>query len=105
MNSVKGFNAGTFVFKDKSFLTRVSELFVPQTFKSIEEEGKFEQKCFNYAIFKEKPDYVDISPYIQLHATDITEKSIYHFCGFDGHMGNKLEKMKTFHKKWIETKS
>lgn len=105
MKDVNGLNAGTFVFKDKQFLESVKSLYVQQEFKSIEDEGKFEQKAFNYAIFREKLSYLDISNLVQLHATEITDKKIYHFCGFDGHMNNKLEKMQVFHKRWIETKS
>lgn len=102
---VNGVNAGSFVFKNKSFLNEIfekSKAFDIMT-PNLEYQAMFEQSCFNYKCFELvlNNEYYDITSFVKLHAKqEITEQTVYHFCGWQGFMNDKYIKMENFHKKY-----
>lgn len=110
---LNGINAGTFGFKDLNFLNVVRENCSRYNFDNQNEisQAMFEQSSFNYSFFKimDKCKYIDITNLVKLHAKEeLSDHSIYHFCGYDGFMDNKLRKMEIINDKIInlrETKS
>lgn len=98
-----GINAGSFGFKDISFLEKVRNLFEPYKSDRIMDNAIFEQASFNYAVCKET-DF-DLSKAFNFRETCVfhahnyrfseTHK-LYHFCGFDNSMLGKKQKMENF---------
>jgi len=103
MMNIKGCNAGTFSFTDKIILEKINNLCKLINFKNLNilDQAKAEQSCFNYFIFSLHQQQIslnNITSFIQLHVVEEKEKnkSIFHFCGFDGGMVDKHKKMKKF---------
>jgi hypothetical protein len=106
-NIVNGLNAGSFVFKNISFLNQVIEKSKPFDIgtTNLESQAMFEQSCFNYTCFESllNNEYDDITSFIRIFAgPEPTEQKIYHFCGWQGHMDNKYSRMKIFHEKYLK---
>ena len=84
-------NAGTFAFSKFTIFTQFSAI----------ENVQFEQSCFNYSIYKlcgiNYDSCYDISDKIELFAKTITNKQVYHFCGFTNEMASKYIRMKNFY--------
>jgi hypothetical protein len=104
--NVPGLNAGTFAFKDKQFLTEMSNLleakYNPNYSKN--NNAKLEQSIFNFFI-GEKYNFnwtrtKDITDVTKLHVPDNFEYNpsilIYHFCGWTGGMKSKHRRMTNF---------
>jgi hypothetical protein len=98
-----GLNAGTFCFKDLSFLALVRSLYEPFISGDAHADARLEQSSYNYAVCK----YVnfdfaycfDLSSTVKLFASDCwftPEKKLYHFCGFSNEMFSKFLKMSNF---------
>jgi hypothetical protein len=95
----KGINAGTFGFRNMDFMNKLSETMSKYNFSQTPtlEQAKFEQTILNYVMFNQlqhnKPK--DITEKVLLHAKEeLNSHTIYHFCGFDGHMDKKFSRMK-----------
>lgn len=100
---VNGINAGSFCFKDVSFLKNVRDLFEPYIANDVHKDARLEQSSFNFAICKytnfDLSKCFDISSMVQLFASDFPfsdQKKLYHFCGFSNEMRSKFFKMKFF---------
>lgn len=104
-NNTPGINAGTFGFRDLNFINSVRKYCEMYDFSNQNEidQAKFEQSAFNYCIFKQDNKRIkDISKIVKLHAKEnISEHSIYHFCGYEGHMNTKLSRMKVVNNKFL----
>jgi hypothetical protein len=102
--SINGVNAGTYFFKDTSFLNDVRDSFKNHNISSNGKEklAMFEQSCFNYSVFKYllNNEYTDITDYVKLFAKEISNETIYHFCGYEGFMDNKYVRMNNFNNKY-----
>jgi hypothetical protein len=102
MININGCNAGTFSFTNKTTLEEINSICKLVNIENLnkEDQAKIEQTCFNYFIFKLHRQQIlinDITPFIQLHVQEKQKnKSIFHFCGFDGSMINKYKRMKEF---------
>jgi hypothetical protein len=113
MSKIHCINAGHFCFSNTSFIDTLNKLRHKYALdqNSIREQARTEQSLFNYVMFlqsKEKK-IKDITSFIEQGArTNITDKKIYHFFGFEGNMINKFSWMENFYyryteKKWTET--
>jgi hypothetical protein len=116
--NINGINAGLYIFENKSFLREVFEK--SKSFdissKNTISQAMFEQSCFNYTVFKLiLNNYYDITSFVKLRPQvcqrgnarglpcgEITAKTIYHFCNWEASMDKKYNKMKIFHKKYID---
>ncbi len=107
LNNIKklnGFNAGTFSFKNISFLSKIRQAFKPYITQDVHSDARLEQSSFNFALSNEINFDInntkDLTPITQLFA-DINpynnNKKLYHFCGFSNEMGSKFFKMKSFY--------
>jgi lipopolysaccharide biosynthesis glycosyltransferase len=106
INNVFGLNAGTFSFKDVSFLKNVRSLFEPFISQEIHQDARLEQSSFNFALSREVDfnfskcyDLTDISVLFADQSSYQSDKLLYHFCGFSNEMQSKLFKMKNFYDK------
>jgi hypothetical protein len=110
---VFGLNGGTFAFKDKKFLDRVTEkinthfnpLYSPHV------NAMLEQSLFNETV-GETYNYDwslvnDLTSAARLYVPDNciydSKVQIYHFCGWTGGMGSKYARMKNFLEKKVWT--
>lgn len=104
IQNLNGFNAGTFSFKNISFLSKIREAFEPYITQNVHADARLEQSSFNFILSNEINFDInninDLSQTTQLFA-DInpynTTKKLYHFCGFSNEMGSKFFKMKSFY--------
>ena len=96
-------NAGTFAFSKFTILNYIRSIFLNNIFTQFSaiENVQFEQSCFNYSIYKlcgiNYDSCYDISDKIELFAKTITNKQVYHFCGFTNEMASKYIRMKNFY--------
>ncbi len=98
--TIKGINAGTYVFKNLEFIDKVRENYKFYN-KNLDhkKQAMFEQSCFNYALYEyvKTNSFYDISKYVKLFAkNEVLDETIYHFCGYEGFMDNKLQRMIQF---------
>jgi hypothetical protein len=104
--NISGINAGTYVFKNLDFIDKVRHNYRFYDIQNTNhrEQAMFEQSCFNYSLIEYVKDnqFYDISKYVRLFANDdISENTIYHFCGYEGFMDNKLKRMLRFNQKYL----
>lgn len=102
----KGINAGTFGFREMNFMNRLYDTMNQYDFSLTPtlEQAKMEQRILNYVMLTEiqtkKPQ--DITKKVLLHAKEeYGAHTIYHFCGFDGHMDKKFARMKIVMDKFV----
>lgn len=108
MGSTQAINAGTFCFKDISFLSLVNRLYTPHiSSNSSIENAILEQASYNYAVAKQYnfdlTKCYDITNITELYAANkepVNNKYLYHFCGFRNSMITKYEEMKGFYDKY-----
>lgn len=100
LKTTSAINAGSFAFKDLSFLVAVKDLYQNYIQQEPIENAKLEQSSFNYALAKlsnfNLNQYKDISPICELYSgiQPIQNKILYHFCNFSNPMKNKFHNMK-----------
>lgn len=99
-----GLNAGTFAYKNISFLQHVRNLYEPFISQDTHLDARLEQSSYNFALSREVNfDFNkchDLTSKTVLFADQhpfSAEKSIYHFCGFSNEMNSKFSKMKKFY--------
>lgn len=104
--NISAINAGSFAFRDLSFLSHVKDLYENYIESEPIENAKLEQSSFNYALAILSDfnlnEYYDISYMCQLYAqTDpVSNKLLYHFCNFSNSMENKFRYMKELYDKY-----
>jgi lipopolysaccharide biosynthesis glycosyltransferase len=103
-NSNLGLNAGTFCYKNISFLNSVRELYTPFISQDIHLDARLEQSSYNLALsksvdfdFSKCHDLTDKTVLFADQYPFSKEKTIYHFCGFSNEMNSKFFKMKNFY--------
>lgn len=99
-----GLNAGTFAYKNISFLQNVRNLYEPFISQDIHLDARLEQSSYNFALshavdfdFNRCHDLTNKTVLFADQHEFSTEKSIYHFCGFSNEMNSKFLKMKRFY--------
>jgi len=102
---INGINAGTYAFKSLDFIKEIRSKFESLDISSDNDHvyAMLEQSCFNYSVFNLllSNKYTDITKYVRLFAKDdISEHTIYHFCGYEGFMDNKYVRMNRFNKNY-----
>jgi lipopolysaccharide biosynthesis glycosyltransferase len=104
IKQLNGFNAGTFCFKNISFLKKIRDAFEPYISQNIHSDARLEQSSFNFILSKEInfdiTQAYDLTSLTQLFAdaNPYNEfKKLYHFCGFSNEMHSKFYKMKKFY--------
>lgn len=105
MQSILGMNAGTFCFRDISFLGQIRGLWLPwvQYGSSTGVDARLEQSSFNYAICQrtgfDLSKCNDVTPSAQLQAAVRPydpNKFLYHFTGAPNTMAGKAYVMSEF---------
>ena len=115
MKNYNGFCAGSFGFKNIKFLSDILNLMkqklsnteisdnisIREKFDLILPDALLDQTSFNYWIFKQLPElkYCDLSNKCVIRPDGIpytSDKTIYHFCGFQYEMVSKYNRMKHF---------
>lgn len=106
INNNLGLNAGTFAYKNTSFLKKNRELFEPHISQDIYKDARLEQSSYNLALsnsvqfdFNKCYDLTNITVLFADQFDYDNSKTIYHFCGFSNEMQSKFLKMKTFYDK------
>lgn len=108
--TMRGINAGSFSFKNISFLDDVKSLYSPHITNSSDQNAKLEQSSFNYVLAIlcdfDLNKYYDISPICALYSGQIPieGKLLYHFCGFTNSMQHKYINMKKLYDKYTSQK-
>jgi len=104
MSKLKGINAGSFAFRDRSILAEVRELMNAKLRNHLGLDAQLEQAAFNRMLFlRDIPQSRNFKPlsdivklYPDRYSYEPSGKSIYHFCGFSGEMASKFERMAAF---------
>lgn len=106
-----GLNAGTFSFKNHSFLQIVREKISNVRIHNPVTAAMYEQSALNYVISKLlNYDFSlakNLTPITSLFAQEHPydeNKKIYHFCGFNGSMINKYRLMENFNNAVLRNK-
>jgi hypothetical protein len=105
--NINGINAGTFAFKDLSFLDVVNKHCSKYDFSNQNQidQAMFEQSSFNYTVYQMSDRKIkDISKIVKLHAKEVLcdGVTIYHFCGYEGYMDSKFNRMNILNKKYLK---
>ena len=115
MKKYEGFCAGSFGFKNIDFLSEMRNLMIPkqenaiipddisrrEMFLKILPDAILDQTSFNYWIFKRLPEfkYFDFSNQCIIRPDGMrytSDKTVYHFCGFQMEMSSKYQRMLHF---------
>jgi hypothetical protein len=103
IKNIYGINAGSFAFKNISFLSNVRSFFEKFKSNDIVSNAILEQSSFNYALcIQNNFDFskcFDFTSKAVIHAKPNSfniNKKLYHFTGFSNTMINKKEMMKKF---------
>jgi alpha-N-acetylglucosamine transferase len=107
MKITQAVNAGSFAFKDISFLKRVRSLYEPYIEHNLVNNAILEQASFNYVIakignfsFEHFHDLTDMSLLYASKKELVENKCLYHFCGFKNSMIEKYQEMKNLYDKY-----
>lgn len=100
--NIKGINSGSFVIKDRKHLQEMKNFCDTNLSANSMVNAQIDQSALNFLVSKKNySNYEDFSEKVQLFCdadTNIEKgKTIFHFCGFEGHMSNKLNKMGKFY--------
>lgn len=103
-NSNLGLNAGTFAYKNITFLKEVRDLYSPYITQNIHLDARLEQSSYNFALsnivefdFSKCYDLTDKTILFADQHPFYQDRTIYHFCGFSNEMQSKFFKMKNFY--------
>lgn len=105
-----GINAGSFAFKNLSFLSDIKSLYSPYITDDSMKNAKLEQSAYNYVLALlcnfDLSKYYDISPIASLYCGTypLEGKVLYHFCNFANSMEFKFHNMKVLYDRYTEQK-